>query len=429
LDEDSMSESAMRRRRRGFLARCARLAERRTTAASLALSVLLLAGCAAPPSSRSAPRDAIVRSVVETAPTPSDDDAADDPAIWLHPTDPAQSLILGSDKAAGLGIYDLSGTRIGFLAAGSVNNVDVSVLETAGGETAIAAGTARDENAVAVWTIDPVTRELTRADGGRIVSGLPDVYGFALARFSGTTLALVTSKAGMLEIIELTMSGGRVGAGPRAAIPVGGQLEGVVADPASGSLYVGEEGVGIWRYTLVTAPDGTIDWEETASLRRLIDTCRDTQGVGNLTSDVEGLALWAPEGSEDGYLIASSQGDDRFCVYEPARRSGFVGSFRIRGSRRHRRRHAHRRDRRDRGPTRSPLPARPVRRAGRRQHAGASELQGRRLALDRACAAAARVSGEARSRRRGIVRRPLAPRSGSVDLCAPENQPSRRSSD
>jgi 3-phytase len=35
---------------------------------------------------------------VETEPVPSSGDAADDPAIWVHPGDPARSLVLGTDK-------------------------------------------------------------------------------------------------------------------------------------------------------------------------------------------------------------------------------------------------------------------------------------------------------------------------------------------
>ena len=42
---------------------------------------------------------------VATEPVPSTGDAADDPAIWIHPDDPARSLVLGTDKK-GLAIQD-----------------------------------------------------------------------------------------------------------------------------------------------------------------------------------------------------------------------------------------------------------------------------------------------------------------------------------
>jgi 3-phytase len=296
-----------------------------------ALAGLSLAGCAGPTAGGGGFANAVVHPAAETDATRSDDDAADDPAIWVHPSDPSRSLVLGSDKRAGLGVHTLDGTRVAFLPVGPINNVDTAVLGTQGGAVHIAAGTARQPNAVFVWTIDARTGTLTRADSGGIRSTLPDVYGFALARLGDETLALVTSKAGQLEAITLRHAAGAVSASARVTIAVGGQLEGVVADAGHDALYIGEEGVGIWRYALLRDAAGRIDWEETASNRRLIDTCRDTQGAGNLTSDVEGLTIWAPRGTGAGYLIASSQGDDRYCVYERAEPNAFVGSFRIAG--------------------------------------------------------------------------------------------------
>src|SRR3546814_16511798 len=39
----------------------------------------------------------------------------DDPAIWINPSDPAQSLLIGTDKDenGGLYVYDLQGKKIG----------------------------------------------------------------------------------------------------------------------------------------------------------------------------------------------------------------------------------------------------------------------------------------------------------------------------
>jgi 3-phytase len=49
---------------------------------------------------------------VETEPVPNMGDAADDPAIWVHPVDPALSLVLGTDKKGGLNVFDLEGNRL-----------------------------------------------------------------------------------------------------------------------------------------------------------------------------------------------------------------------------------------------------------------------------------------------------------------------------
>src|SRR5690606_31613375 len=58
----------------------------------------------------------VVLPSVQTDPIPSPGDAADDPAIWLHPSDPAQSRVLGTDKRNGLAVYDLQGRQLQYLA-------------------------------------------------------------------------------------------------------------------------------------------------------------------------------------------------------------------------------------------------------------------------------------------------------------------------
>jgi hypothetical protein len=65
-----------------------------------------------------------VAATAETDPVPHGGDA-DDPAIWLHPDDPAKSTIIGTDKLGGIAVYDLAGAQILFLADGDLNNVDL----------------------------------------------------------------------------------------------------------------------------------------------------------------------------------------------------------------------------------------------------------------------------------------------------------------
>src|SRR5919106_4095331 len=47
----------------------------------------------------------------ETVPVGHSGDAADDPAVWVHPTNPGQSLIIGNDKQGALETYNLDGSR------------------------------------------------------------------------------------------------------------------------------------------------------------------------------------------------------------------------------------------------------------------------------------------------------------------------------
>ena len=66
-----------------------------------------------------------VGATVETEPVPSGGDAADDPAIWVHPSDPAESTIIGTDKQGGLVVYDLAGKQLQYLPDGKMDNVDL----------------------------------------------------------------------------------------------------------------------------------------------------------------------------------------------------------------------------------------------------------------------------------------------------------------
>ena len=91
------------------------------------------------------------------------------------------------------------------------------------------------------------------------------------------------------------------------------QPEGCVADDDNGLLYIGEEGYGVWR---LGADPGTP--AQLASFAAIED--------GELTADVEGLALYRTEGMH--YLVVSSQGDNSYALYDTA--SGtHIGSFRI----------------------------------------------------------------------------------------------------
>jgi 3-phytase len=61
-----------------------------------------------------------------TEKTPHD---TDDPAIWIHPTDATKSLIVGTDKeiGGGLYVYDLDGKIVTrFINMDRPNNVDIA---------------------------------------------------------------------------------------------------------------------------------------------------------------------------------------------------------------------------------------------------------------------------------------------------------------
>jgi 3-phytase len=78
------------------------------------------------------------------------------------------------------------------------------------------------------------------------------------------------------------------------------QSEGCVVDDRTGTLYVAEEDVGIWRVQLRAASLSATAFAKVGAEQGLVD-------------DVEGLAL-APEGANGGWLVASSQGDNAYVL-------------------------------------------------------------------------------------------------------------------
>jgi 3-phytase len=89
--------------------------------------ILAIAAVAGLSACATAPRPASVNSLpaarvmasAETVPVgTAADDAADDPAIWRNAADPAASLIVATDKKAGLYLYGLDGRTRHFLPDG-----------------------------------------------------------------------------------------------------------------------------------------------------------------------------------------------------------------------------------------------------------------------------------------------------------------------
>lgn len=258
-----------------------------------------------------------VVAAVETEPVNTGGDSADDATLWVNASDPSQSLVIGTNKKSGLGVYDLSGKEIQFVRDGQMNNVDHrDGFLLAGQPTSIVTASNRTDNSIAIYRINAATRRL------ETVSSAPldtiEAYGLCMYK-SGKTGKLyyfVTSKQGVVQQYELFESGKSVAAKKVREIKVGTQVEGCVADDELGQLYIGEEDVGIWKYQ--AEPDG-------GSARTKVD------GVGrngHLVADVEGLTI-AYEADGKGYLIASSQGNDTFVIYRRESDNAYVKSFRI----------------------------------------------------------------------------------------------------
>lgn len=273
-------------------------------AAALGALALALAGCTSFGSD--SPKDATLTGVLVPAAAETvavgttHSDAADDPEIWADPRDPRRAVIFGTDKKAGLYVYGLDGQVRAFLPEGPLNNVDLRdgfVVE--GKAQVLVAASHRARGGAALFLMDPDTLQVR--SWGLVPSAGSEPYGLCMARRGQDVLVIVVGKDGDVRQVRVTAEGGQPTGVSEQTFTVGSQSEGCVVDDETGLLYVGEEARGIWRYSIDPALGGARTLLEAAPGERL-------------TPDVEGLTLLRDSGR--AFLIASSQGDNAFAVWD-----------------------------------------------------------------------------------------------------------------
>ncbi len=251
----------------------------------------------------------------QTEPVRGGGDAADDPAIWVHPTQAARSRILGTDKKRGLGVYDLRGRETQFLPVGRVNNVDLRQRVRVDGQGRawdLAVATQRDRRNVVLFGIDGQGRVSTLAE---LPTGLDEVYGVCSARApAGGLDVFVNDKDGRLVQLRVSRRSGAWTAATVASMKLASQPEGCVADEAGKQLFVGEEKRGLWRVALDA--DG-----------RLGGTTLILPVGEVLHADVEGMAVH--RGPRGAWLVVSSQGNDSYVVLDADAPHAVKGRFRV----------------------------------------------------------------------------------------------------
>ncbi|MDK2767159.1 MAG: phytase [Sphingomonas sp.] len=284
---------------------------------TLALLPLLAAGCATTgrelPVVPTTPAASVQARGETDAVGTSNADAADDPAIWRNPADPAASLIVGTDKKAGLHVYDLTGKDRFFIDAGQVNNVDLKDMGPLGIIVAASDRNDRKNAKLALFRLDTAAVKLIPL--GTVPVGAGEAYGVCLMASGGTLHAFNVIKDGTIRQVALDLSGAAPTGTIVRTMKLATQSEGCAADDRTGRLYVGEENVGLWRF------DARADGPVAGTLIAPADGQK-------LVIDVEGVTL-APEGTGNGgYVIVSSQSDHAYTVYRLSDDS-YVGRFRI----------------------------------------------------------------------------------------------------
>lgn len=258
-----------------------------------------------------------VPSVVETVPTGVRGDTADDAAVWVNPVDPTASLVITNEKKVGrLTVFDLAGQVVQRVTGPKsfFGNVDVR------GDLVIAAHSGILVYRVTETAQGPRLVPAREASGNVTTAGEglcfydPGAAGVADGLFA-VNLHRPNFRVRVHPLTDGDADGLLTLGRPVRDFYLGSEGEACEVDDATGSLFVSEEDVGIWRYDL-TAPPGPVP-PRTAFAE-----------VGeHLVPDVEGLAL------AGGVLYASSQNvaaprENWFARFDAATAT-YLGSFRV----------------------------------------------------------------------------------------------------
>lgn len=287
--------------------------------AKVAQTLGISAGSSQPLMTPVAPTFPIAHPSIESDPVASAADAADDPAIWANLENPAASWVIGTDKQGGLHVYNMQGKSRFFAADGKMNNVDLrSGYRLAGRDIVLVTASDRTNKAVAIYSLDTASGSLTNIADGVQPTGLSDPYGQCMYRSKrGRTYVFISDPEGLVRQWELVPTrGGRVQAKQVRDLKFSSQTEGCVVDDESGTLYVAEEDIGLWRVTAEPVKSAV-----PTSVDKVANNLK-------LKDDMEGVGLYDLGGGR-GYLIVSSQGNNSYAVYRREGDNAYLGSFSV----------------------------------------------------------------------------------------------------
>lgn len=260
---------------------------------------------------------------LETTPVPAKagEDAADDPAIWVCEHNINQSKVIGTNKKDGLAVYNLDGEQVFYYSVGKINNIDNRYNFPLNGDSVdILVGTNRSNNTLLIYKINKEDGSLEDIAARDIVSEVDDVYGVCMyeSHVNNNFYAFLNGKNGVIEqYLLLATPENKIDVELVKTRKLDSQPEGMVADDENGTLYVGEEDKGIWKFG--AEPNDTIPGKLIAN-----------SGHSNkfIEYDVEGLTLYCIQGG-NGYLIASSQGNYSYAIFSRNGSNEYITSFRI----------------------------------------------------------------------------------------------------
>ncbi len=256
----------------------------------------------------------VLKPVVVTQPALHD---TDDPAIWLHPTDRSQSLIIGTDKNedGALYAYDLDGNIIDEKTVRGLkrpNNVDIEYgLMLGGEEVDIAVTTERLTKSIRVFRLP----DMVAIDNGGIEVFVGDnlraPMGVALYKrpSDGAIYAIVGRKEGPTVsylwqyLLEDDGNGNVAGTVVRKFGEYSGvkEIEAIAVDDPLGYVYYSDENVGTRKYHAdPDAPDADVQLA--------------LFGTDGFTDDNEGISIYMINDGT-GYILISDQQANKFRIF------------------------------------------------------------------------------------------------------------------
>ncbi len=262
-----------------------------------------------------APAPRAIKAVVTTEPVASD---PDDPAIWVNRRNPAQSLVIGTNKAAkadggALYVWGLDGkTRQIFKDLDRPNNVDLEYDFALGQKrVALVAVTERLTSRLRLYQIAPDTGTLSEIAP---VGGIPVFAGetgeeaapMGVSLFrrpsDGVVFAVVGRKSGPTTggylwqyRLDDDGTGGVRGVKVRAFGAYSGkkEIEAIAVDDALGFVYYADERVGIRKYN---ADPDVKDANREVALFATTGFKADHEGIGIVAT-----------GEKTGFIVATDQ--------------------------------------------------------------------------------------------------------------------------
>jgi 3-phytase len=253
----------------------------------------------------------VVQPVVVTDPVRYD---TDDPAIWVNRLNPAQSLVIGTDKDSdgGLYVFDLKGKEVLSKTVHGLkrpNNVDIGYGLPLGGQpTDFALVTERETGLLRAFRLP----DMQPLDHGNLAVFEGDAAGermpMGIALYTRPTdhamFAVVGRKTGPKQgyLVQYQLADDGQGHLQMTLVRKFGtwsgnkEIESIAVDNELGFIYYSDEGVGVRKYAADPAQGNT----ELALFART-----------GFAEDHEGISIYKT-GPQTGYLLVSDQGASQF---------------------------------------------------------------------------------------------------------------------